>query len=173
MNKLPHSVGSVVNYFVGKLQSNPSFTNMKLQYLLYFANGWWLAFHKYPLINEYFSAKEYGIECSSAWHEYKSFGGSNINKYMRELCADNSGSWELKTNKVMDEKTIKHLDNILKYYGQFDGTVLSAMARKDDADNPWALARNRAKPYGMRMEPIRIDEIKTYFKKLKATKSSY
>ena len=63
---------------------------MKLQKLVYFANGYYLAAtaantnQPSPLINEYFEAWPYGPVCPSLYHEFKEFGATTIRRLATE-----------------------------------------------------------------------------------------
>lgn len=81
-----YSPGAIANYFLKKSwKENKPINLIQLMRLMYFANGWYMAFHNkeeeiLPLINEPFKAWEYGPCLESVYHEFKSFGNNPITK---------------------------------------------------------------------------------------------
>jgi uncharacterized phage-associated protein len=76
---MPYPAAAVANEFL-KLarESNTPLTPMKLQKLVYFAHGWYLALTGDPLINEPVEAWKFGPVIPSLYHAYKRYGDSTI-----------------------------------------------------------------------------------------------
>lgn len=53
-------------------------TPMKLQKLLYYAHGWFLALHDQPLLDRSIEAWQFGPVVSPVYHEFKEFGNRPI-----------------------------------------------------------------------------------------------
>src|ERR1700678_4357511 len=74
-----HPAVEIANKYVQLAEKEKSlFTHMKLQKLIYIANGISLALNDEPLISEHVEAWPYGPVISSVYHTYKVFGTSNI-----------------------------------------------------------------------------------------------
>ena len=56
-------------------------SNLKLQKLLYYAQGCYLAFYNRPLFNDELVAWEHGPVVESVYHEYKNNGGRGIESF--------------------------------------------------------------------------------------------
>jgi uncharacterized phage-associated protein len=73
----------VANYFLKRQEPEVGdlMTNLKLQKLVYYAQGFYLAMMDSPLFNEPIEAWEHGPVCVPLYHEYKNFGSNrNLNK---------------------------------------------------------------------------------------------
>lgn len=180
-----YSPGAIANYFLKKSwNENHLLTPMQLQKLIYFANGWYMAFHNkeeeiLPLINEPFQAWEYGPVCSSVYHEFKGFGNNVITKnyLMKEIMI--SGDlldMEIVFNEVpsKDLVFIELLEKIWRRYSPLTAFQLSEMTHVKNEDNPWGKARSIAEKEGIiRGKEINNSDIKNYFKKLLKENRAY
>jgi len=90
----PYDPRAVANFFVQKsLNERRPIDHMKLQKLVYFSHGYYLAATqlergtKVPLINEYFEAWPYGPVCPSVYQSFKSYGRSLITRPVLEFDA--------------------------------------------------------------------------------------
>lgn len=72
---MPHAAIRVANEL---LRDHPNVDHMKLQKLLYYANGWWLATHGEPLLTEYPQVWRYGPVFRQLYSTLSRFGHSNI-----------------------------------------------------------------------------------------------
>jgi uncharacterized phage-associated protein len=97
-------------------------SNMKLQKLLYYAQGFSMVVLGKPLFVEDFEAWEYGPVLRDVYNEYKRFGNSALPK------PDNF-SFDSYTK---EEK--EFLDEIYSVYGQYSAWALSAMTHQTP---PW------------------------------------
>jgi uncharacterized phage-associated protein len=74
-----HDAVSIANIFVDmSIKEGNPLTNMKLQKLVYIANGVSLAINDAPLIIEHIEVWPYGPVIPSVYHIYKAFGNSTI-----------------------------------------------------------------------------------------------
>jgi uncharacterized phage-associated protein len=63
-----NSAIGVANWFIGKNRENPSgLTHLKLQKMLYFAQGWHLAYFDVPLFEDPIEAWKYGPVVRTVW----------------------------------------------------------------------------------------------------------
>ena len=130
-------------------------THLKLQKLLYFLNGWYLAIHGEPVIDEPFEAWPYGPVVRDLYDELKKYGSAPIDDYLPE--------W--------DEKSLKHrplvisLENkefwdvltpVWDKYSQYSAMELSTLSH--NPGSPWAVTHRYAE--------IGSDTIRNYFLQL-------
>ena len=74
-HRRPYKVEAVANWFLQYAKSNDIIIDhMKLQKMIYFANGWALGVTGEPLIDERFEAWQYGPVVPSIYHQFKAFG---------------------------------------------------------------------------------------------------
>ena len=184
-NMKNYSPGAIANCFLKKSwDQRYALTSVHLQKLVYFANGWHMAFNNnedevLPLINEPFQAWEYGPVCASIYHEFKGFGSNPISKnyLMREIIIlKNSSGFKIEPSDISstDKKTTNLLEEVWEKYSKFEAFQLSAMTHFDDPDNPWRKAIESAKQEGIvRGKEISSKDIKNYFRKLLKEQRAY
>ncbi len=127
----------IANKFVQIAEKeNSLFTNMKLQKLIYIANGINLALNNEPLIIEHVEVWPYGPVVSSVYHSYKYFGDSNI-------CFGTFGIFPLYVDLNEEEK--KSFDDAWKITKGIDGIKLSNWTH--NPGSPWSRAREGNLPY--------------------------
>lgn len=102
-------------------------SNMKLQKLLYYAQGFSLAILGKPLFNEDFEAWEYGPVIRKIYEEYRSYGDKALPKP------------ENFTFDPYSEEEKKLFDEIYDAFGQYSAWALSEMTHQTA---PW---RNAAR----------------------------
>jgi uncharacterized phage-associated protein len=118
-------------------------SNLKLQKLLYYAQGFFLAIHDKPLFKDKIYAWEYGPVVENVYHEYKHYGSNAIEKPKN---LDYS-----KFNPII----ITHLEEINTVFGQYSAWRLMQMAH---SEKPWIDARKRSDCL------ITQKELQSYFK---------
>ncbi len=106
--------------------SNPEvgdiMSNLKLQKLLYYAQGFNLAVHGEPLFNEEIYAWQYGPVVPEVYHNFKSFGSAAI-----AVPKDVDASF-MKANEL------ELLKEVYDVYGQFSALRLMNMTHEE---RPW------------------------------------
>lgn len=139
-------IHSVADYIIESF-SPKEISLLKLQSLLYFAQGWHLALYDKPLFEEDFEARVHGPINSET---YKRF-------------ANGCGLFTLiKSNKVssMENDLKKFIDGIIGVYGNFTGDQLESLIR---SQSPWKLARNGLAEYESCENKIDKFSMKEYF----------
>jgi len=123
----------VANYFLKRQEPEAGdlMTNLKLQKLVYYAQGFYLAMMDSPLFNEPIEAWEHGPVCVPLYHEYKNFGSNPIPVPV-----------DVDAYSIFNEKTHEILDMVHKYYGQFSAWKLRNLTH---ADTPWITAYNNGR----------------------------
>jgi uncharacterized phage-associated protein len=76
---IPYTPLAIANEFIARYQPSVGIEHMKLQKLVYCANGWWLAFHaNQPLIDEAPEVWKFGPVFPSLYRVLKVYGRSPI-----------------------------------------------------------------------------------------------
>lgn len=138
---------------------------LKLQKLMYFANGYYYAEKDIPLINEYFEAWDYGPVVPTVYYEFKEYGDKPIKRFAYTFDYK-SGRVIAAPQPVGDQDAENVIAWVWDNYKSFSGVELSNMTHKDKS--PWHYARVRASNSGMRNERLELNEIKDHFKALAA-----
>jgi uncharacterized phage-associated protein len=111
----------IADYFLWKAQEDNQelLSNMKLQKLVYYAQGLYLALYEKPLFEDKINAWTYGPVVESLYHSYKMHGASGIpaSPYFDP--------------KSIDEETREFLDDVFNAFGQFSAIRLMEIAHTD------------------------------------------
>lgn len=137
-------LSNVANFFIETANDlGDQISNLRLNKLLYFAQGWTLAITGKPLFDEEFKAWQYGPVIPDIYNQYK-------------------GKKAIKTNKatnvtLFSEEEYDILIAVQNYYGNFVTSKLVDITHR--AKSPWEKARVKSEN-----ETIPKEEIETYFK---------
>ena len=119
-----YTAKNIAEWFLNKNRIQMNFedseyiTNLKLQKLLYYAQGYFLAKKDTPLFNEDFLAWEHGPVIRKIYDEYKTNGSSGI-RYDKDF------------NVTIDEETERILEEVYEKYGQFTAWKLRNMTHEE------------------------------------------
>jgi uncharacterized phage-associated protein len=130
-------------------------TQMKLQKLVYFAQGYHLAKYNEPLIKENFQAWKYGPVVPEIYEDFKLYGSKLITDTASFIPAETDQKRYLLDNKALE--SIQYTWNVLKDY--------SAMALSNwthQPQTPWSSVYNPAE----KSTPISNSDIQKYFEGL-------
>lgn len=119
-------------------------TNLKLNKLLYYAQGVCLARTGRPLFSETIEAWEFGPVVPSIYHQYKCCGKNPI--AMSEDDVDYASFSSDELDAILD---------VIREFGQYTGAKLVSLSHRPDT--PWSTARSEGSPV------ISIDTIRNYF----------
>lgn len=130
-----YSAKAIANYFIEIAnREGKQLSPMKLQKLVYFAHGWYLALYDEPLLDEKVEAWRYGPVVPSLYHEFKSYGSGKIDHYATDIDLDD---FEIVTPKVPNDRELKaFLEKVWEVYGGFSAVQLSNMTH--EPNTPWA-----------------------------------
>lgn len=130
-------------------------TQMKLQKLVYFAQGAHLAKYHAPLINETFQAWMYGPVIPEIYQDFKFYGSRPITNTNSYIPSDNVNAPFFLDAEALD--TINYTWGVLK-----DFSAMSLSNWTHQPDGPWS------KVYvpDVKSTPISNDDIQQYFEKL-------
>jgi len=136
----------IARYFLAKTDedSGDLISNLKLQKLVYYAQGFSLALFDRPLFGEDIEAWTHGPVIPDLYHEYKHHGDGAIPRPV-----------DLDFSKY-DADTRELLDEVYATYGQFSAWKLRNMTHDEP---PWSAVA----PWGGR---ITHDALREYFKTL-------
>lgn len=132
----------IAKYFINELHPEP----LKLQKLLYFAQGFSYAFYDKELFNDDFEAWVHGPVIPSIYHEYKSYEYNpiDLNYNLKEF-----------SNDVIDL-----LEYIKKNYAKYDAKYLEEITHKEE---PWLLSCTGLDPDERSDKTIPKSNIAAYF----------
>lgn len=161
---MPYPAAAIANEFIKLAQeSKRPISPLKLQKLVYFAHGWYLALTGKPLINEPVEAWKFGPVIPSLYHALKIYGNTSI---IRPICYDlldlnqTPGEPSIDDGPDAQENTrVKQLvKRIWELYGGFTSIQLSNLTHTPDS--PWSQTAEKDK-----RKHVAIDQnkIKDYF----------
>ena len=161
----PYSAKAIANYFLEhrkKFKRKGPITQMKLHKLVYFSHGWYLALTGKPLIDETLQAWDYGPVVPSLYQEFKHFRNKNITEVAMDLEPIKGSKFSVFVPAVApdDQYTCELLDRVIKVYGKFTASQLSAMTH--EPYSPWSEAR-KENP-GVNFVGITNESLRKYFK---------
>ncbi len=137
-------VHDVAKYFVSLVdeEAGDSISNLKLQKLLYYAQGAYLALYDEPLFPEAIKAWIHGPVVPQAYHEYKDFGAGPI-----AVTKIDPYTYPPNVREVLEE--------INSVYGQFTAGKLRSMTHSEP---PWMNTPQS--------QTISLDSMKAFFRTL-------
>ncbi|MEB9610033.1 DUF4065 domain-containing protein [Bacillus cereus] len=136
-------VRDVAKYFISLSEESTPYaiTPLKLQKLVYYAQGFHLRDVGIPLFNDNLLAWAHGPVVRNLYDDYKHLGYFTINSEPFENNNNQLDNWEIAT-----------IDRVWEQYGHLDGKLLEELTHQED---PWLFtARN---------EVIDINSIRDYF----------
>lgn len=126
MKNIIYTAQDVANWFLAKAdyEAGDVITPLKLQKLLYYAQGWTLAILNKKLFEEDFQAWTHGPAIPSIYRKYKAYVAENIPK---EEC------------KIVFDKEVEDvLEDVLLVYGEHSAKYLERMTHNE---RPWTETR--------------------------------
>jgi len=129
-------------------------TNMKLQKLMFFLNGWHLAVTGQPATQDPFEVWQYGPVIPSLYRKVQEYGRAPISRYIKEF-DPRSGSERAFVVHPDCKKFYEILDAVWEKYIGIDALRLSTMTHRPGT--PWRRAKDEGKSV------IPDDYIREYF----------
>lgn len=173
---------SIANYFLdlAEKENDHSMTPMKIQKLVYYAQGWHLAVYGRPLIHEQIEAWQYGPVIESLYRTFKFYGKEPVEakavRYKFPTNIDEDSFDEIESyvatiyndeNDVEDpEVTADFLEEIWRVYGGFSGIQLSNMTHT--SGSPWDVVAKEYDGDPPKGTDIPQQLIKDYFEEMSA-----
>lgn len=154
----PYTSSEIANFFLEQGKKDKQMTQMKLNKLVYFAQGWYLAINDAPLFDEEVQAWQHGPVIPSLYHEFKHFGAHQITPKTHSIQWNDEDGLYYKTIRTADTETKTILNKIWSLFGKYDGWELRNLTHKEDT--PWSKAD---KSYFHSV--IKKDDIKDFYTK--------
>ncbi len=129
-------------------RSSEPISNLKLQKLLYYVQGWSLALYDRLAFHEEIQAWVHGPVVPAAFYEYKHFRWNPIEIPLERVSV--SGA------------EISHVDNVLEKYGIFTAYQLEDLTHEED---PWINARVGLDPKMSSRAVITPEAMRDFFSK--------
>jgi len=118
--KAKYGARDIANYFLWKAGQQGEFiSNLKLQKLIYYAQGLSLVINDKPLFEDEIRAWSYGPVVPDLWAEYKQYGSNGIPPKSNFNC------------DTIDEEAREFLDEINEIFGQFSALRLMQISHSD------------------------------------------
>lgn len=137
---MAYSAKSIANGLLLVAQNRgQNISNMKLQKLLYFAHGFWLAHTGQPLIEDTPEAWQYGPVYPEVYHQFKYCGSGPINQPATQLDFD---TFEQTPVPVPDNQVMGFLNAVFETYGSQTAIELSRLSHLPGS--PWDQARKHS-----------------------------
>ncbi|TRZ50599.1 DUF4065 domain-containing protein [bacterium] len=134
-------------------------THLKLQKILYFIQGWHLAYFNSDPFNEAPEAWIHGPVYVSAYQEYRKFGFNPITIELPEEVVLEQLLLELPEGK--NDNILEFLTELLDHYGSKSAFELELITHNQD---PWVNARKGCGPGDRSTKVMDLTEIHRYFK---------
>lgn len=149
---LGYTALNIAKWFINATdrESGDAITHLKVQKLLYYAQGWALAYFRKLLFSEDMQAWAHGPVVLSVWEQYRDFGFHAIpeQKVTRKVTGDASDL----------------LDSVNERYGIYSAKRLEKMTH---AEQPWMTARGSLSPEARCSQIIPKCDMKAFFDTLK------
>lgn len=144
----------VANYIINKIEE---VTPLALQKILYYAQGFYMAFFDTPLFENDCQAWVLGPVYTNIYYKYKD------NK-RNPIVEDNNYEFD----KYLDKSKTEFLNRIIEYFGLYSGT---ALVRMTHSEQPWLIARKGYNEEDKVDVIIDKEIIKDYFVNVKKSKN--
>jgi uncharacterized phage-associated protein len=137
-------------------------SQLKLQKLVYYSEGWHLAYFEHPLIDEDFEAWVHGPVVRSLWDHYKGRGNYFTDFH---LTTDYAARIKNYFRQLLRPEQLELIGDVLKEYGDKSAYHLESLSH---AEAPWREARN-GRPHSEHSEAVISKEtMKKYYQSILA-----
>lgn len=155
---MPYKPSHVANSFLVRARKEGiEIDPLKIQKLVYFFHGWFLATRDSAGVGELFEAWRYGPVLPSLYRQFKGSGAGAIKGYALDI--DPQTGQERALMVSPDDKQFSEVfDRVWERYKTMSGLQLSALTHA--SDTPWHNARRHGWTY------LSDEEIQSYFRSL-------
>ena len=151
----------VANQFIANAaRDGETLTHMKIQKLVYYAHGYYLAIFDEPLIEEAVEAWQYGPVIRSLYRVLKGYGHAPIRKFVEPRAWRRAALVSVPFGKEGENERAV-ISKVWEAYKGLSGLQLSALTHAPQT--PWALVRDQKGPI---YQGIDNRILKDYFKGL-------
>jgi len=145
---MPTTSAHTVAKFIVQNSENP-ISNLKLQKLLYYVQGWYLGIRGTPVFHEPIQAWIHGPVVPAVFRTYRDFKWTPITVDSQPV--------------KLDERIAKHTMAVLKAYGNLTAAQLEAISHEE---SPWNEVREGLDPQKPSTAVITHESMKRFFGKL-------
>jgi uncharacterized phage-associated protein len=136
---MPFSAAAVANEFLHLAhRDGKRISPLKMQKLVYFAHGWYLAITGRPLLAEPIQAWKYGPVIPSLYREFKEFGDSPI-QFPALAFRQGKGMTTARLDDEGDPQEVelprRVIQRVWQQYGKFSASQLSSFTHNEGS--PW------------------------------------
>jgi len=163
---MPTEAKWIANYFLDRASADgKTVTQMKLQKLLFFAQGWHLAIEDAALFNEQIEAWKWGPVVRTVYTHFRKFGSSPITQKVLNYIEVGDEFIEV---DVPEGAISSHARSLLDlvWGGYKDFTAAQLMSLTHAEGTPWDKVYKHYKGNIPKGTDIPMEEIKAYFKSL-------
>lgn len=151
MTNPPYPVTQIAKFLLKKADSDKvEVTQLKLQKMLYYAQGWYLANFDKPLFNERILAWKFGPAIDEIYQKYKSFGKQPITQVVEDSEISD-----------LDEATKSFLTELWDVYKPYSSGQLVTSTH---LETPWNIAREDIERGENSESVITTESLKDFFK---------
>lgn len=145
------NIFSVANFFLNIVDrdAGSTITPLKLQKILYYAQGYYLAINERELFSEDFQAWAHGPANPDIYEKYKDYGCSAIDEPLERDVPE------------FEQNISDFLYDIWGTFGIYDGKYLEELTHKE---SPWIEARKGCQPGEICNNVISKESMKEFFK---------
>ena len=124
-SKMVMKANQISNYIISLAQNNPeeNLTNMKLQKILYYLQGFHLALFNEVLFEEEIEAWKYGPVISKEYYTFKVYGNNSI------IVPETNHSFD-----YLSDKQKKFINKVYGYFRQFSPVKMMELTHEE---SPW------------------------------------
>lgn len=146
-----YSALDVAKWFINATdrESGDAITHLKVQKLLYYAQGWSLAHYDRALFGEDLQAWAHGPVSVRVWNAYRNYGWDALPKQ--------------KLTEKFNSRAEKLLHAVNRKYGIYSAKQLERLTHSEP---PWLKARGNLPPEAASNAVIERSDMKKYFKSL-------
>lgn len=147
-----YSIEDIADFFLKIVdrESESTITPLKLQKILYYSQGYYLAINKKELFPEDFQAWAHGPVNEEIYNKYKIYGYQSIPEPQYDT-------------KDFSKELVDFLNDIWATFGIYDGKYLEEQTHKE---TPWIIARKGYEPGAKCNQIITKASMKEYFEKI-------
>ncbi|MGZ3355972.1 MAG: Panacea domain-containing protein [Isosphaeraceae bacterium] len=172
---MPYDARAIANYFLERARrEGKALDQMKIQKLVYFANGWHIAIKGEPLIDEQVEAWRYGPVIQSLRDALREYGDQSIDAPISYLVprvgvnvldAIEEVVPTIDTANAPDLDFVRALlDRVWQVYGKYTGIQLSNMTH--EPGSPWDQVNARYGGQIPKRTDIPVEMIREHFRAL-------
>jgi len=129
------SCESVANHFLEQAsREGRALTALQMNYLLYLAHGWHLAYLGKPLLRDWFWADRHGVKPLMFHRQLAKHGTAGI----KGVFPSGPSAWDVEFSPPISQQGMDVLNHVWKTYACYSGVQLAGMCTLPDS--PWAQA---------------------------------